>query len=323
MKILSGRSAKRLAFAVGMALAPTSCSPPREPLRIGVDHSWPPYGILYLAEEKGFYEQEKVPVRLFDFTSVSDSRRAYETGKLDGLAGTIVEVLAARDASQRDLKIVHIVDISEGADVVNAPTKVSSMQGLKGQRVGAEPLSVSTYVLIRALEKAGMRPSDIRPVPHNPEEIADAMLAGQLEAAATYPPASTRVLADPRFHEIFSSREIPGVIVDIVAVDAEVMRNRPQDAAAFLRAINRAYEYLQANPEESLHIMAKHEGFTPEALGKMFREDVILSTPDQQAAYLAKGGKLQTVVDHTARTLNQAGVLSDDARVTDCIYIKP
>ena len=298
------------------------CGVPREPLRIGMD-TWPPYGLFHLAQQRGFFAAEGVEVKLFDFMSLSDTRRAFENGKLDGVATTLVEVLMARDASPRDLRAVRVVDVSDGADVILAPTTVRSMRDLRGKRIGVEPASLNTYVLARALEREGLKLSDIIAVPGDPHSMCDDLLAGALDAVVTYPPESARVLADPRFRAVFSSRDIPGEIVDVLAFDAEVLEGRSDEVAGVLRALDRALVYLKENPAESFTIMADRAGITPEEFGRLLESGIILAGPGPQAEYFAAGGQLQSVARSIASTLRGGGLLSDRAGVEDCVAVRP
>ncbi|MBU3666469.1 MAG: hypothetical protein FGM15_11430 [Chthoniobacterales bacterium] len=308
--------------AAAAALFFTACARYQSPLRIGMD-IWPPYGLFYLAQQKGFFADEGVEVKLFDFWAISDVRRAFETGKLDGVATTLVEVLMARDASPRDLRAVRLIDFSNGADVILARREIDSMQDLRGKRIGVEPASLNTYVLVRALEKAGMQPSDVVAVPKEPRTMCDELLAGQLDAVVTYPPESARVLADPRFHAVFSSRDIPGEIVDVLALDARVLRERPREVAAMLRALDRACDYLRENPEEALRVMADRAGMPLEEFSLALGSGIELVAPSEQGAYFGPDKKLQTVADNIARILRAAGLLSGRPGVADCVSLPP
>ena len=89
------------------------------PLRIGIN-AWPGYEFLYLAQERGLYAAEGVQVKLVEFSSLADARRAYKKGQLDGFATTLVEVIQARAESDQTPEVVLAVDYSEGADMIIA-----------------------------------------------------------------------------------------------------------------------------------------------------------------------------------------------------------
>jgi NitT/TauT family transport system substrate-binding protein len=110
-------------------------TPALPPLRIGIN-AWPGYEFLYLAQEKGFFRDAGIDVRLVEFNSLSDARRAYEREQIDGLGTAIIEVLQAREVPDRHLQIVSVVDYSDGADVVLAKPAITDQATLRGSPRG-------------------------------------------------------------------------------------------------------------------------------------------------------------------------------------------
>ena len=300
------------------ALILSGCGRDPEPLRIALN-AWPGYGPIYLAQDKGFFREAGVEVKLLEFGALADARRAFEDGKVDGMATTIVEVLMARDATQRDLRILRVVDFSSGADMIAARKDVRSMRDLRGKRVGVEIASLGIYVLARALELEGMTLEDVNLVPKDQSSMCKALLDGNLEAVVTYPPDSSSVLGNPEFRAVFTSREIPGEIADVIAMDAEVLKERPEQVAAFLAAIDLAHAYMRENPDDAYRIMAARVRLPVEAFSSVLRDEITMVSPLEQAAYLGEGGKLRPILEAAAASLRHVGVLSDRPGLTDSL----
>lgn len=296
------------------------CGKPEVPtLRIAIN-AWPGYELIYLAQEKGFFGETGVEVRLVEFGSLSDARRAYETGKVDGLATTTIEVLMARDATPRDLRIVRVLDFSSGADVIVAGAATRSMADLRGKRIGVELASLGVYVLARALELEGMALADVEPVSKDQKTMREAFLARELDAVVAYPPESVALLRDPRFRVVFSSLQIPGEVVDVMALDGDVLRQRPAQVQAFLQGLDRAFDYMQQHPDEACRIMAEREGLSAQEFQHLLTDGMTLVAPGDQGAYLGAGGKLQSAVQGAARFLRQVKLISSRPEVTDCLH---
>ena len=294
------------------------CRQTEQPLRIGID-GWPVYRLMKLAEDKGYFRDEGVDVRLLEFNSYADSRRAYDSRRIDGMGTTAIEVLVTRDQSGRNTRIVRVLSFSEGADVIVAEGSVRSMRELRGKRVGVESGTFGVYVLARALELEGMSLDDVKPVSTSQSAMVEDLSQGAIDAAVTYPPASTRLLADPRFRAVFSTAQIPGEVVDVIALGGFVLRDRPRQVAGFLRGVDRAFAYLEENPEDACRIMAEGANVPPEEFRQSLTTGLHLVGPEEQAGYLAEGGKLQPVIDALARTLRKIGMLSDKPGLTDCL----
>jgi NitT/TauT family transport system substrate-binding protein len=309
MLVLNHPLPRRLAWlltAAALSLHP-GCSPEKTAsLRVGIN-PWPGYEFLYLAQEKGFYRAEGIEVRLVEFSSLSDARRAYERGQINALGTTVIEVLQIRENSPRSPQIVQITDYSNGADVILARPGLTNGASLRGARIGLELGSLGIYLLARGLEKNGLSLADVKRVSLDQLSMEDAFRQGELDAIVTYPPISTILLRDTKANTVFSSAEIPGEVIDVIAVEAEINTQRPGDVAKLLRAYHRAMAYTQQHPAEAHRIMAAREGLTPEEFRAALTGGIRLLAESDQADYLRPGGKLATVLDASDRILRQSG----------------
>ncbi len=282
---------------------------PQDPLRIGLN-AWPGYEFLYLAQEKGFYREAGVEVRLVEFNSLSDARHAYERGQIDGLGTTVVEVIQARSQPGRNLQIVYVVDYSDGADVVLVKPSLTGKESLRGARVGVELGSLGIYVLVRALEEQGLTLQDITAISLDQLSMKAAFEQGELDAVVTYPPVSIAIMRAGKAVSVFSSAKIPGEVVDVIAMDEKTVREQPDAVSKLLHAFRRAIDFHASNPAEANRIMADREGITPEEFAIALADGIRLVPASEQALYLGQGGKLSVVVDRVDGILRAHGQLS-------------
>ena len=70
---------------LAITLFSSGCRKELPVIRVGMN-LWPGYEFLYLAKEKGYFLEEGINLQLYDFVSLSDSRRAFERGQIDVLA---------------------------------------------------------------------------------------------------------------------------------------------------------------------------------------------------------------------------------------------
>lgn len=286
----------------------TSCArKPVPPIRIGLN-PWPGYELVSLAERKGFFDQEGVPVRLVEFSSLGDARRAFERRQTDVLLGTLVEVLVAREQSDRNPQVFLVTDFSDGADAIVARAGIAGPANLRGKRIATEPATLNAYVLARGLGKAGLQFDDVRMVPMDQMAMEEAFARGEIDAAVTYPPVSINLLKKGA-HPIFTSHEIPGEVADIAAIDGDFLNARRGDVQGIVRAYGRAQEYAAAHPEEADAIMAERERLSPAEFRKAL-EGVHLVTPDQQAPFFQPGGILERAAQVTDEVLHRTGQLT-------------
>jgi NitT/TauT family transport system substrate-binding protein len=296
------------ALLVGLSLC--GCRTREVPeLRIGIN-PWPGYEFLYLASEKGLFDTTVVRVRLLEFASLTDARRAYERGQLDGLASTVIEVLQARDHSPRRPVITLVTDYSDGADVVIAKSGLPDVLALRGHRVGVEVGSLNVYLLARALERNGASLSDVTLVHLDLLQMAKAFRRGDVDAVVTYPPASVEALRVPGAHRVFSSRDVAGEIVDVVSVDSTVIVRYGAAVAELSRGFERARLYALTHPAEAYRTMAAREGLSVGEFASALTGGVRLVGLEEQGGFFLPGGQLDSVAARTAAVMLQTSQLS-------------
>ncbi len=285
---------------VAAAVLLTGGRPKSPPLRIAIN-PWPGYEFATLARELGYFEQEGVAVKLIELSSLDDSRRALERGQVDGMFSTLVEVISYGQNGRR-AEIALIADASDGADVILARSEFTSIADLRGKRIAVEAASLNEVVLMRALSQAGLTWNDVQVVYMPALEMPRAFTEAQIDAAVCYPPMSVRI-AEQGAREVFSTRDIPGIILDALAFDDQAFRTRSRDIAAFRKAFFRAMEYSLANPDTTYPIMAARQGITAEQFREVLTSGITLINEAKQKEYFGSGGKLQASINQINKDL--------------------
>lgn len=265
------------------------------PIRLGVN-IWPGYEYLFLADTLGYYEDEGLVIQLVETNSLDDLRRAFERGKIDGMASTIVEVVQAAANSERLPKIFMVPDFSNGADVIVAANSINSIKELKGKKVGMALSSLGEYLVARALEKNGLSMADIIPVPMHQESMFKGMELGHVDAVMTYPPTSIKLANELNANTIFSSADIPDEIIDVVTLDASVIESRPDVPIKILRAWSRALEYAEKKPAEAHKMSAFHQGISVEEFKGLLSGIQLLSIKEQRRFLVEDHESLTNVI---------------------------
>jgi len=285
-----------------------------KPITIGIN-PWPGYEFLYLAKEKGFYQAEGLPVKLVEYNSLSEVRRGYERGKLDAMAVTLVEVLQAKSYSARHPMVILIADFSYGGDVILARRGIKKIEDLKGKKVAADTASVPIFLLARALEQARLDLDDITLLPLEQTSMEREYINGKIDAIVTYPPISIRLQNRKDTHLLFSSKQIPGEIIDVLAMDETVLNARPEAAGKILRAWERALQYAKKNPADAYAIMAKREGIKTEEFADALQGLKLVSLKEQTENFK----HLASTLSKLRSVLIKTGTLPHDASEYCCI----
>lgn len=293
---------------LGLLLLLGACAEPPAPLRIATN-PWPGYEYLYLAEQLKLFAAEGVAVQILQFSSLNDARRAYERGQADGFGGTLVEVLVAKEQSERSPQIVHVTDYSNGGDVIIAQAAIGEVKQLQGKTVAIEPGTLNTFILARALNRAGLGLDQVKLVSVAQADMFAALQKAEVDAAVSYPPFSIEMLKQTQLKQLFSSREIPGEVLDIIALDTQVIATRKAAIQALLRGLEAAHDYAKAHPEEAFRIMAEREKISLEDFRAAVENDLKILRAADQAAYFGPRGLILPALQNTQKVLLASGDL--------------
>jgi len=137
------------------------CSPSADDkIKISIN-PWPGYEFLYLAEQKGIFEQVGLNIELVQTSTLSDAQRAYINNYVDGFTSTLVEAIQVEPLGGNSIKVVLLPDFSNGGDVILANKSIQSITDLKGKNIGCEVSSLGIYILQQALSKYGLLIEDV------------------------------------------------------------------------------------------------------------------------------------------------------------------
>lgn len=230
-------------------------------LRIGTN-VWIGSEPLYLARELGHLEPKIV--QLVEYPSASEVLRAFRNEAIDGMVISLDELFRLVEDGQQP-RVILVVDVSRGADVVVGRSGMRTMKDLKGKRVAVESSALGAFVLSRALALNEMQPSDVNVVHLESNEQPAAFAKGQVDGAVTFDPYRIQLLRAGAT-TLFDSTQIPGEIVDLIAVRASVIDKRPEAIQTLLAGWFSATGYLKRNPEDA----ARRMGVRQQTSGEQF-----------------------------------------------------
>ena len=227
-------------------------------MRLGMT-TWVGYGPMFLARDKGFFKENGLDVELRIIEDAAIYMAAIAAGELDGNASTLDEIMKYR-SPEFCFKAVAALDDSHGGDGVLVREDVTSLKDLKGQQIGMNEGSVSQFWFNILLAREGMTEKDVQITNMTADDAAAAFIAGQIPAAVTWEPHLSLVRSKKQGKVLIDSAETPGLIVDVVALTCDYIKNNPKDVEAFNKGLFKAVEFIKTNPEEAYAIMAKGVG---------------------------------------------------------------
>src|SRR5262249_44163012 len=265
------------------------CMRESEPaLRIGTN-VWIGSEPLYLARELGRFDPRQV--ELVEYPSASEVLRAFRNQAIDGMVISLDELFElAVDGFQP--RIVLVVDISHGADVVVGRNGLKTMRDLQGKSVAVESSALGAFVLSRALALNGMQAGDVKVVHLESNEQPGAFEKGLVDGAVTFDPYRGQFLRAGA-KTLFDSTQIPGEIVDLLAVRASAIQEKPKAIRALLTGWFDAIDYMKRDPKDA----ARRMGVRQQTSAEQFLEaEKGLSWPSLEQNLRMLGGQAPELV---------------------------
>lgn len=264
-----GRAFKALASAAGLLMSVAVTAAPT--IKIGTV-VWVGYGPFYVADQLDLYKKSGMKVELQVFNDPALITSSIVSGAIDGGMITYDQAVSAV-ARGSNMKVVMPIDYSNGGDAVVATKDITSVSQLKGLKVAYNPLSPSDFLISYALQTAKLSVADIEPTSMPPESVTAAMASGGVKVGVTYEPSVSEIVkmeGGNKFHVLYSSKDAPGLITDVVCFNADYIAKHPKVVKAIIQGYVDGLAYMKAHPAESAKMIGKALGIPPaEVAGQM------------------------------------------------------
>lgn len=296
-----------------LAAAVTGVSAQAEPLKIGYS-DWPGWVAWEVAIQKGWFKEAGVDVQ-FEWFEYVPSMEAFAAGKLDAVCMTNGDALVT-GATGAPSKTILINDFSNGNDMIVGQPGINSLTDLKGKKVGIEVGFVDHLLLLKGLQAAGMKESDVELVNVPTSETPKALASGDVSAIGAWQPSSGQAIkAVPGAKAIYTSKDVPGLIYDILAVSPASLSAHPEEwkkvAKVWYKVVD--YFYDPATRDDAIKIMASRVNLAPEVYQSFVSGTKILKL-DEAKKVFEKGTGLDSVYG--------SNVVVDEFNVANKVYEK-
>jgi NitT/TauT family transport system substrate-binding protein len=277
--LLAGLSATALSLGVAACSSGSGSGGGRK-VRFGYIGDFNGASLLAIADHQGLWKTAGLSPSIKVFTNGPIQIQALGAGDLDfGYIGPGAMWLPAGGKAK-----VVAIDTLTFADRVIAQPGITSVEALRGRKVGVPEGTSGEMILNLALAKAGMKMSDIHKVPMDAPTVVSAFSAGQIDAAGFwYPLVDTIKKRVPGLHELASDRDFPEHAFPTAFVSGP---NADQELTGkVVRVLQLANDWRAANQKEAVHLAAG-----------------LLQVSDEQAAKDAANVQLLTTAELVAKT---------------------
>jgi NitT/TauT family transport system substrate-binding protein len=185
---------------------------------------------------KKWADKYGIKIKLTQINDYVESINQYTAGGFDACVMTNMDMLTIPAAGGVDSTALIAGDFSNGNDGVVLKGRGKSLADIKGQKINLVELSVSHYLLMRALSSVGLRERDVKIVNTSDADIVGAFATPASTAVVTWKPQLSAVLSAPDAQLVFDSSRIPGEIMDLMVVNTATLAANPKFGKALVGA---------------------------------------------------------------------------------------
>ena len=269
---------------------------------------------------KKWADKYDIEIDVVQINDYIESINQYTAGQFDGCTMTNMDALTIPAAGGVDSTALIIGDFSNGNDGIVLKGADKKLADIKGQRVNLVELSVSHYLLARALDSVDMSERDVTVVNTSDADLVGVFNASDVTSTVTWNPLLSEITAIPDTTKVFDSSDNPGEIIDLLVVNSETLEANPAFGKALTGAWYEIMAKMQAGDEEALTMMAEASG--TDLAGYQAQLDATnMFYTAAEAVSFANSDQLQAAMKHITDFSFDHGLLGDGAMDADFIGI--
>lgn len=245
-------------------------------------------GAIYIAQNKGYFQDQGLEVDIREIpTAAKQAFLNMLKGEVDITAVAEVPIMSA-SFDREDFYIIATMNHAQDDKViVRGDRGIKLVTDLKGKKVGIPGKGTSTHFFLTTLLRYNnMLDSDVEIVFNDPDKLLSALKDGKIDAIVFWEPfafKAKQALQDKAV--VFSNQGIYRKTFNFT-VKKEFAKNHPETLKRFLKAIDKANEFIRANQQESQVIIAKWLNLKPEEVSRLWGETSYTLSLDQSLLLL-------------------------------------
>jgi NitT/TauT family transport system substrate-binding protein len=249
-----------------------------------------------------------------------ESINLFTAGSFDAVTATNMDALTIPAVGGIDTTALIIGDYSNGNDGIVA-RNANSLADLKGRDVRLVELSVSHYMLARALAMNNMQERDLTVVNQSDADIAAVFVSDNNGAVVTWNPPLQQVRNAKGAKLLFDSSQIPGEILDITFVKTNVDERFKKALVGAWYETMAALKQPGKSANDAIAFMADNSAATPAEFKAQLRTTAMYYDP-QQAADFTNSEQLIKTMDQVRQFSFEKGLFGTSADSPDFVGIE-
>ncbi|WP_420347801.1 putative urea ABC transporter substrate-binding protein [Pelagibius sp.] len=269
---------------------------------------------------KKWADKYGIEIEVVQINDYIESINQFTAGAFDGTVMTNMDALSIPAGGGVDSTALILGDFSNGNDglVVKGEGDIAA---LKGKNVNLVELSVSHYLLARALDSVKLAERDLTVVNTSDADMVAAFKTADVEAVVTWNPLLSEIAAEPGAKVLYTSADIPGEIIDMMVVNTEVLNANPDFGKALVGAWYETMAIMSADDEAgkaARTFMGEKSGTDLAGYEAQLATTKMFYEPAEAIAF-AKSPELVETMDVVRQFLFAHGILGEGAPSPDYV----
>lgn len=276
---------------------------------------WMPWA--YGAESgivKKWADKYEINIDVVQINDYIESINQYTVGEFDACTMTNMDALTIPAAGGVDSTALIVGDFSNGNDGI-VLKGADELAAIKGQNVNLVELSVSHYLLARALDSVGLREADVQVVNTSDADMVAIYGTDDVTSVATWNPLLSEISQQPSSTVVFNSAQIPGEIIDLLVINTETLNAHPELGKALTGAWYEIMATMSSDSEQGVaarSYMAEASGTDLAGYEAQLAATKMFYTP-AAALELTNSAQLKQTMQYVAEFSFDHGLLGDGA----------
>ena len=274
--------------------------PEPEKITLGISSSSLLSSLIYIAARKDYFQNEGIDIEIKKYATGKSALADVLKGKID--ICTVADTPIVSNSFKRNdfALFATIVDSAKHAKVLARKDRgINNPQDLIGKRLATTLGTSAHFYMFTFFIMNSLDLKDVKIINMKPKQMAEAIISGDIDAAFTWEPNilnAGKILGDKA---IAMSGNVEYLATfNLVSMKAFIKDN-PEILKKILKALIKAEEFAEDNPEESVNIVASYMGIDRENIKKLWNDykyrvslpQFLLITLEDEARWYIESGQ--------------------------------
>lgn len=268
--------------------------------------------LLTIAKYKGWFEEEfkkeNTEVNWVEFQSSAAVLEAIASNRVDFSfvgEGSLVTGIT----SKIPMKAISVTGVegNQNSIIVQPGSPIKTIADLKGKTIAIAKASSAHIFLIKALEKNGLKESDVNLIQLEPTEALPAFQTGKVDAWGTWDPYVTTEVEEGRARIVESVKTMNFLSPALMIGSDKFLQEHPDLAATYLKVYQKTVDWLPDNIDEAADILAEEKKMDKKLVKMILQNNHYINSPISE--------DISKSVQSTADILYKLGTIREEVDI--------